>query len=458
MCFDIGLPKPCVEGPYPSPVCGALCGSGVRDTCSFRLGTQDSCPDRSGTEPCDGQDFGAETCQSQGYGTGKLTCTAQCWIDPSTCDECLPLARPVVRCGRSAVGAADDEYVTRFALTASDAEVGVAWAKVNSADLEMPGVSFARLSPNLDLLTSIDLEGRGAGAATFLSYPEVAVAAIPAGWIVGIWGEIRPGMPELFFHVIDAQGRDTGRVTVDGGPVWLGGGPSPLLLASRPGGGPLLVWKTDTEVRTSVIAADGRSATSPTVLPADYGVWLTGASYVGGAFYIELTSQTGLGDAFEYRLFLLRIEPDGRATSRMEVLPGQLAGASSVVAGAPDLRVVYNSSRPTSADPDQVVTYWRRLDGNGNAVSPAVELARDPLNFGIYPLAVAVDQQTVVIFNQAGTNRLGLVHVDGSGNVVTPARDFVAAPGFGPQAIARRGPDVVVGWLASPIRLARIAP
>jgi hypothetical protein len=88
--------------PAVPPLCPSLCGNGVRDTCPARF--YGFCQGLYWTESCDGTDFGTDNCQVRGFASGALTCTADCAIDDSGCEECLPLDSSLVRCGKAPVG------------------------------------------------------------------------------------------------------------------------------------------------------------------------------------------------------------------------------------------------------------------------------------------------------------------------------------------------------------------
>jgi hypothetical protein len=454
-CRDAGRPEPCVESGWPSPVCGALCGNGARDMCSFRLGPQPSCAQVSITENCDGQDFGAESCQSRGFAGGRLTCSGACTIENRTCTDCVPPTAPVVACGHPPVVSA---VTSDIDMAGTDNEMGLAW--IDGFANEANRLVLTRLSPSLDVIGSTDLEGPATTQALLPGRRSIGVASFPAGWIVGMRREAAFNMPEVSFHAIDAQGRDAGTVVVDDSPDWP---PESafvnLLLASRPAGGPLIAWQTQSALRAAVIANDGRTATSPLSVAIGPDARLTAAAYVGDAFYVSLLSQTeAAAGAVEYRLFIVRVQADGRAGSVFEALPGEVAGPATLVAGGPDLRVVYTAHTPGAASLSDLTLYWRRLDASGKGLGAPVALANDPNGFGIYPLAVGRDNETVVLLNEFGT-QAAIARVDAQGQVLTPVRNIIESPGFYTFALARRGTDVVVGWLAElGFGLARIAP
>jgi hypothetical protein len=157
----------------------------------------------------------------------------------------------------------------------------------------------------------------------------------------------------------------------------------------------------------------------------------------------------------EYKLLVVRVETDGRATSVVEAQPGELTGWGSLVAGAPDLRVVYSGFNST--DLERAI-YWRRLDSSGMGTAPRVALGWD-VGYSLgRSLAVAVGGDSVILLSDFST-RASIVRVTAAGEIATPVFDIAAAPGFYKFAMARRGSDVVIGWLAPlGLGLARIAP
>ena len=441
-CVDGGVPEQCAEGPIPSPVCGAQCGNGTRDSCRYKRGPQSSCPEYPGTEDCDGQDFGGETCRSQGYASGNLTCSAACAIDTATCVECAALSAPVARCGGAPVGA---KYLGDLALAATDTEVAIAWTDAD--DPTGVRVSFTRLTPALAATGTTVLEMSRVQAG-------VVVAPLPSGWVVGVGGDDGLNGTDVSFYTIAPDGRAIDHITLESGLVADDGWWNPMM-AARSGGGPLLVWQTGNAVRASVISDDGRSATTPVSIPIDPDDFITDAAYVGGAFYVTSLAETDSQNDAPYKLSIARIETDGRATTVVEALPGQVSDFASLVAGAPDLRIVYTGFAPPYGEHR---TYWRRLDASGAAASPAVELERDPYGFGIGSRAVTLGDEAVVMLDESNV-QLRLARVTSAGVITTPAQDLATAPGLYSVAVARRGPEVVLGWL-SPlgIGLARIAP
>src|SRR6187549_3626549 len=142
-----------------------------------------------------------------------------------------------------------------------------------------PLLSFARRSPNLDLIDTTVLEATTPRRCDH-RWVGAAVAPLSTGWVVAIAGD-----PEVFVHVLDASGHSIARIVVDLlAPFASFGAP---ILVSRPGGGPLLVWPTDMGVRATVLSADGRSFTPPITLPAPNALSYSpiGATYLSGDFY-----------------------------------------------------------------------------------------------------------------------------------------------------------------------------
>jgi len=304
--LDADLPCPTFTGP-DCPADGSLCGNGTRDTC-IRTVPSGRCTRFSFTEVCDGDAAGL-TCRDLGFGSGTVACSATCTADSSGCNECMTGA-PVVRCG-----AAPGTVVlpTAMAMAATDAEVALAWVEPVAG--QAPALRFARLSPALDLVSTTPLADEALAAAPTGLAPPLAVAPLPSGWVV-----VGYAKPELFVHVIDATGHDIARWVLadipDSGPF-----SKTLVVAERAGGGPLVLWYGGGVARGAVVAADGRSATTPITLPID---WLSlpsrpGAIFNGTAFYVAFSHDGGPSSR---QMQLLRIAPDGTMTGMANALPG----------------------------------------------------------------------------------------------------------------------------------------
>ena len=441
-----------VSCPPPPPVCGTLCGNGKVDTCIRAL--YPGCQPQAWTEECDGTDFAGDSCSAHGFASGKLVCRGDCTIDASGCSECAPVGGPIVRCGAAPIPVTD---LAGFALGATDAEVGLAtFTYSNTGGMTL---QFGRLTPSLDLLAGWDVveETSPPGPQGPIRIYAIAVAPLPSGWIVAACGD-----PQVFFHTIDASGREIARTVVDivsdSFDACISGS---LTLAPRPGGGPLLLWRSGSDVMASLIADNGLSASMPTAIvgPAYYYSDVVSAAWVGDAFYAAVTLQRSAGD-YRGLLHLVRLPPGGTPTGGDDPTGETVLGPPAITSGASDLRVVYTAMLATDTTLDEVVL-WRRLGTSGQVVS-------DPALVGVFPYpygpsrAVAFGDDTVVVIDGAYvTGRIAVAHLASDGRYVTPVFDAARGPNYyslGPFDMVRRGPDVVVGWLGDGLRLARVTP
>ena len=425
--------------PAVPPLCPSLCGNGVPDTCPAP--TYGFCEEMYWTESCDGTDFGADSCVKHGFAGGALTCTANCAIDDSSCAECFPLDASLVRCGPASVGAMKSGSL---AVAATEAEVGLGLVEYDASNNAT--VSFARLSAGLDRIGVTVLDDRVPPSTSFPALTDLAAAALPSGWVLAVIGR-----SDLSLRAIDANGAETGRAVVD--TASNGTFLTAPLLAERPSGGPLLVWATETALRASVIAADGRSATTPVTLPTStvsFYDWPS-AAFVGDAFYVAFPILT-LADKPALRL--VRVGLDGAVASTVDALPGEPTFKPNLATGAADLRVAY-AGPPTGVSGDQPVTLWRRLAPTGGALTPRVQLAGAAMGLG--PSFAFGDDTVVFVLGLDGLS-ISFVRIARDGSIVTPFHNVIRAPSLGYRA-ARRGPDVVVAW-GGPhgLQIARVTP
>jgi hypothetical protein len=436
----------------PPPVCGTLCGNGIQDTCIRAINR--GCQPQAWTEECDGTAFGADSCADRGFASGKLVCRSDCTLDASGCSECAAVGGPVVRCGLAPTPVA---YVNGFALGATDTEVGLATIAYNDAGGTT--LSFARLAPSLDLLggwINVEDTTRPPGQDTISIYA-VAVAPMPSGWVVAACG-----YPQVFFHTIDASGREIARTVVDtmSDPfdACISGS---LTLAPRPGGGPLMLWRSGADVMASLIADDGLSASAANAIvgPAHYYTDVVSAAWVRDTFYAAVTLQRSADD---YRgLIRLVSLPPGGTPTRADILADEsVYGGPALASGALDLRVLYNGVPPGGVDGQEYAVLWRQLRPSGEALSYPAVVGVFPYMYG-RSRAVSFGADTMVAIDGSYVNgRLTLVHLANDGQTVAPTYDLAGSPYFylGSFDMVRRGSDVVVGWLKNDLHLARVTP
>jgi hypothetical protein len=428
--------------PPPTPFCGAaLCGNGRRDACDFAA--IDSCPARTLTEPCDGDDFGGATCASDRFGSGQVACSSTCLIDWSGCDDCMPIADQLLSCGKPPV---DASKAFSFGFAADGGEVAMAWAQLDDAGL--PSLSFARLSANLELIASVVIAQGPRNA----SWNRVAVAPIPAGWVVAVGGD-----PEVFVQTVDRTGRPIARVVLD--QLVLGSfvahSATPLLV-SRPGGGPLVLWQSVTQPRAALIAADGLSALPPVDLPL-IGNGVTsplGAAQFQGNVYL-MGRPAGTNEANPRQgLTMIRLGPDGAIASTADVLPDEQLEMASLVASADDLRLIYKIIHPDCAPVSVDRLALRIISGAGEVLSPAVDLGA---SFAVLSAAPAGGGTIILTIGP----ELGWTRLDADGAFLAKGTIASAPQGFYQPNLVASGSELIAGWLAVPSRgprLARLLP
>jgi hypothetical protein len=362
-----------------------------------------------------------------------------------------------VRCGPAPLAAGP----FGLGIAATDTDVGLA----TLAYEDIGGgttLSFARLTASLDLvsLTPVEDTSQPADPNDPTTIYAAAVAPLASGWVVAACGD-----PQVFIHLMDGMGREVARTVVDraSGPydVCITGS---IVLVPRPGGGPLLLWRSGSDLFASLVADDGRSA-GPAVKivgPAAFYSDVPSAVWDGDAFYVAVVLQKDDG-TYHGVLHLVRVPPGGAPSGADILVDDQAYGPLSVTSDAGDLIFLYGGVRP-GAQPDVAAPtiLWRRLGHSGEPLSNPVAVGTYPDDYG-QTGAVGVGGDTVFFINNNYQGaRLALGRLATDGRTVTPLYDLVRSPSYyvGIIEMARRGPDLVVGWLASggSIGLARVAP
>jgi len=432
----------------PPPVCGALCGNGRIDSCTVALSPE--CIPSVMSEECDGDDLGGgATCAELGFPSGKPVCDITCSVINGTgCSECVPMAPAVVSCGTIPPPAAP--YISSYAIAATDIEVGL--AEVGNSEIRGVTLSFRRLTPSLATASSttlLDTLRPGPLAGAYVD--GVAVAPIPSGWVIASCAA-----GQLYLFTVDAAGVNSTRAPV---PVGDPGCGSSMVLAARPGGGPLLVWPTAYGLRGALIAADGQSAAPPfdiIDLTTGYAGMFDGA-WVGDAFNVVMA--TFVPPDYTSALRLVRIDVDGTLTSR-DLLAGGFEDMPRIARGATDTRVTYIALDQFGGRD----IMWRRVGSAGELLADA--LLAD-VTYGYYgpSPAVAIGDDTLVLVSDQQVSSLALARVGPDGQIRTRPYGILRGPtlGVGNNDMVRRGPDVIVTWLsyngAFPrVGLARITP
>ncbi len=414
----------------------SLCGNSAIDTCVVQAGVG-ACPAVTILEPCDGSNFRGDTCAAHRFGSGTLTCSSICTVDTSSCVDC-GAGPKIASCGNAPFTSTP----LAVGIAATSSEVGIAWMGSTTPHV----VTFERLSPTLQTLSTTRIQDPG-----FVSLVDVRVASLPSGWVITWLTD-----SELLIHTMDASGRDLGRTTVDTNSG------SSSVFASRSDGGPLIVWQVGDVVKSAIIAADGRSLTTPRQLPfmPSHGFpdsrSMT-AAYASGAFYVVAPAY----DAADPPMRMVRIETDGTVGTGVDVLPGAGAKQLTVVAGADDLRVVYR--KPVASGSTDSAIVFQKIAATGASASGPVVLATGSSYDGASG-AFAFGTDTVAVLSTAAPGTLDGVRIGGNGQIATPLFPIMGswsglAGHVAEQNVARVGSDIVGLWYTSTgIRLARVTP
>lgn len=423
-----------IDCPAPlPPVCGALCGNGRIDSCTVARSPE--CIPYNLSEECDGDDLGGgATCAELGFPSGKLVCDKTCSvINGMGCSECVPMAPAVVSCGTIPPPAAP--YISSYAIAATDLEVGL--AEVGNSEVRGVTLSFRRLTPSLATASSttlLDTLRPGPLAGAYVD--GVAVAPIPSGWVIASCAA-----GQVYLFTVDAAGVNSTRTPV---PVSDRGCGFSMVLAARPGGGPLLVWRAAYGLSAALIAADGQSAGTPfdVVPPATADAGAFDAAWVGDAFNVVVA--TFVPPDYNSALRLARIDANGTVTSR-DLLVGGFEDVPRIARGATDTRITY-------AAPYQVYArdiMWRRVGSAGELLADAL-VAQSPYGYSVPSPAVAVGDDTLVLVADQQASSLSLARVGLDGQIRTRPYDILRAPSIGlaNNDMIRRGPDAIVSWLS----------
>ena len=414
-----------------APVCGAaLCGNGVRDSCAVTA--VPGCAARTDIEECDGADFGGATCESRGYASGTPACSQSCTRNEAACNECLPPGDGLLSCGRGPAG------FRTFGIAAGDSEVGLAWAHDEATG---PVLSFARLSPDLQVISSTIIEQETSGPCQS-RWRQIAVAPTASGWLVAVGGE-----PEVFVIALDLAGQPVGRTVLDRLELYAYATLDSIpLLVPRPDGGPLVFWLANGRARrAAVVSADGRSATAPVDLPMNgtASVLPMGAAYLQGAFHVVAPR----GEVDPHRgVKMVRITPQGTIASAIDLLSDESLFIAGVAAGANDIRLLY-----TSWNTEDDAFFFRRISPTGELLTPAVRLggARD----GRFTNPLAVGNDTVVLSSPVG--ELGWARLTSDGTIGSRGLLAKAPHVYGMLYLTESGSQLLAAW---PQYLARFTP
>ena len=211
-----------------------------------------STPD-AGAPACTSTDLLGQTCEALGFAGGTPSCSGSCSVDTSECDTCV--AGPRTLCSSLQVGVGS---ATKFALTASDTEIGLAWSDGNST------LHFTRLGANLTVLSDECVPATSIAA--------LSVVSTSIGWLVAAHGN-EQSRPAIFLYPFDRTGRANGAQQVVWGPqnggspcgwtMFIGG---PTLSSAR--GRVLLTWvqtvfMAGEQLQSQLLADDGHTVGAP---------------------------------------------------------------------------------------------------------------------------------------------------------------------------------------------------
>ena len=432
----------------PPNCAAALCGNGVLDWCDW----SSVCGTASIREYCDGTNVGGASCTSMGYPSGTVACRADCTLDWTQCSECVPpAAGGLAQCADAPIGG--NAAIVRMAAT--DREIGLLWLTPGDGS-RLTTLDFARLAPDLTLLSTTRLETGGLYAAPG-TRKAFGVAPSPSGWIVAGWGDAG-----IFIHAIDAAGTDLGRTVLTG---FAGGGSlaeGPLLVV-RPDGPPLVAFvnqlfsTTDTwgELDVAAVGADGLSFGPAQRLSQDDWLRPHGLTFAGDAFQAAVVTADG-------SIRVQRIETDGTPTTVVDALPGTRATSVAPVACNGGLCLVYGGILPAPYH-DGAGYMWQQIDATGAGGNTVGFLAFDSVHDYQWAASLALGgSETVTVLGGASDNSLGVTHTSSLGAPLTFDTPIARWPDARTSelGIALRGRDLLVAWgspLRNRIRIARVS-
>lgn len=442
-----GQPLPCdTSWPISCTTTNAVCGNGTRDTCMAPAGLGPGCPIVTMGELCDGNNVGTATCQQQGFGSGTLTCLSSCnGFDVSRCSDCA-VGPAVLRCGPVAMSAAP----LSAAIDASDTEIGVAWVEQVGYG-QAPKLWFARLAPNLDVIDAAQIADSAVATEIYAQNQyavPVAVAPLPSGWVVAGHADV-----QLFLHAFNGAGNHVSRIVLDDDEetAW-------PLLASRPNGGPLVVWTTDAGVRAAVVSNDGLTTTVPINIHTTGQEFASAASvaFGGDVFYVLLEVRT---DTSEPWMRWARVSTAGALLGFTDAPKNLNFGNPSLVTGGNGLRIVFETWITNSYDPVRIVVQpFNPM--TGAALSPARTAATYEQEYTNGKGAAFGDDTFFALSGPYG-GLFGATRLAPSGAVVTPIYPVAVGREIYWYAVAKRGPDAIVAWTGNPqgpLKIARLVP
>jgi hypothetical protein len=353
-------------------------------------------------EVCDGDVLGDATCESLGYAGGTLGCRNDCHFDVSECSLC-------------------DPTIPNCTQLNSDEGVAAQASIIDGTRLVIVSAGFTGL--RLRILQASDfsvISETECFGGTRLGQRHVAIANLPSGYVVA---SVLGSATQIY--TFDDDGMLIGERTEENmhGPIF----------ASRPDGGPLLVWQAFPEnvARISLLDDDGEALYDRELfaepLETEYG----DATYVGDGFLVALRGPGGVR--------VDRVEMDGTVTSTH--LPGS--------DGTEYPRIDWNGSVAhmtwRSFRGDEPPLYWATYNAAGSLTNGPVVL--EACGRSNQAEVLASENGAMLLLNEhtgltGVSDTLWMQSIDNAGNLGEP-RTLVT--------VGRQGDAVLLGTPAAPI-------
>lgn len=339
------------------------CGNGSRDRDLL-------CFESLVDEQCEGDDLAGQTCEGLGFVGGHLRCRADCHFDVTSCTLCSPDAR-VPYClfsPDSVEGALPRDGYGALGATRWGDTVAAGWTGSG-------GLRLALIDPadGSFLLNTGCIVEEGAGA--------VALAATPTGGIVAV--EVNDDLDVI---VLDRDMRPRGE------PRHILGASQPIL-ASRPDGGPLLVFQQGSAVMAALLDEEGTEAFRTSLIEGGLEVYLGSAVWVGDGF---LVAQRDLAAGVR----LHRVNVDGTVAEGTWAHGGSAEYPKILWSGTEALMTYADfGSGPVMA--------WARFDKYGVSLSEPVPLVDSSSYFNVAPIVRVGNESIALLAGSTGLVGLG---------------------------------------------------
>jgi hypothetical protein len=356
-------------------------------------------------------------------------------------------------------------------MAATDDEIALTWVH-HGSEGEPATLWFARLTPELDVTSVGSVPEPAVDDSSFAAggfFTPVVIAPLPSGWVIAGWTDLG-----FFLDAFDAQGNQIARTSFGQSPDRTESSFSvpTVLLASRPEGGPLLVWFDDVTVHAAMVSDDGTSIAAPVeIAPVGGSFKLAQAAFAGDTFYVSFDNV----EAPQGGIRLARLSSEGELLGIDNALQG-VAGAASLVVGAGDLRVAYWTANSDDPFDGSIVT--QSLGASSTPSAPlTVRIDPTTTGFNLGPPSEYryLDESTSYTEMTFGTGTLVVLAGAGSTQPWHVATELVADSGMVTRELSdvgggsisvgflkavQRGPDAIIAWSGWPIGLniARLQP